>query len=153
MAIQHRLIPDSERHEPKGASTATVDQVYVSDGATSGSWKEIPFAINAVIDDVSTASFVLIPIPLDVEIQNIRFVLANAITTADANITITRAGVDSMGSTIIPFSGSAQGTVVDFTPTGNNVLTSITHRYVKVATDGASDTASKLFISLKMKAV
>ena len=39
MAIEHVDIPDGERHEPKGASTATIDQVYVSDGAASGAWR------------------------------------------------------------------------------------------------------------------
>ncbi len=33
MAIQHRDIPDAERHEPKGASTATAGQVLSADGA------------------------------------------------------------------------------------------------------------------------
>lgn len=33
MAIQHRNIPDAERHEPKGASTATVGQVLASSGS------------------------------------------------------------------------------------------------------------------------
>lgn len=38
MSIEHKDIPDSERHEPKGASTALSGTVYVSDGAGSGSW-------------------------------------------------------------------------------------------------------------------
>jgi len=37
--IQHKNIADSDRHEPKGASTAAAGQVYVSDGAGSGSWQ------------------------------------------------------------------------------------------------------------------
>lgn len=39
MAIEHKDIPDAGRHEPKGASTASAGQVYVSDGAGSGTWK------------------------------------------------------------------------------------------------------------------
>jgi hypothetical protein len=38
MAIEHKNITDAERHEPKGISTATVDKVYFSNGAGSGSW-------------------------------------------------------------------------------------------------------------------
>lgn len=153
MAIQHRNIPDGQRHEPKGISTALIDQVYVADGATSGTWKELPFAINAVIDDVSTASFVLIPIPMNVEVQSIRFVLANAITVANSVLTITRAGVDSMGTSTILFTGSAEGTTFDFVPTGNATFSSATQTYLKIATDGASTTASKLFISVKCKVI
>lgn len=33
MPIQHKNIPDAERHEPKGASTATAGQVLSSNGA------------------------------------------------------------------------------------------------------------------------
>jgi len=39
MTIQHKDIPDSQRHEPKGASTASSGFVYVSNGAGSGTWK------------------------------------------------------------------------------------------------------------------
>lgn len=41
MATEHAVIPDAQRHEPKGASTATAGQVYVSDGAASGAWQVI----------------------------------------------------------------------------------------------------------------
>jgi hypothetical protein len=40
MTIQHSLIADADRHEPKGASTALANQVYVSNGAASGSWQD-----------------------------------------------------------------------------------------------------------------
>lgn len=39
--IQHKDIPDSQRHEPKGVSTASSNQVYVADGSGSGSWKKV----------------------------------------------------------------------------------------------------------------
>lgn len=39
--IQHRDIPDAQRHEPKGASTAAAGTAYVSDGAGSGSWTNL----------------------------------------------------------------------------------------------------------------
>lgn len=41
MAIEHRDIVDSQRHEPKGASTAVASTVYVSDGAGSGTWRKV----------------------------------------------------------------------------------------------------------------
>jgi phage tail sheath protein FI len=41
MTIEHKLIPDSERHEPKGASTAFSGQVYVSNGSQSGVWRKL----------------------------------------------------------------------------------------------------------------
>jgi hypothetical protein len=41
LAIQHASIPDGQRHEPKGISTATASQVYVANGATSGAWRKV----------------------------------------------------------------------------------------------------------------
>lgn len=38
MTIEHKNITDGNIHEPKGASTATVGQIYISDGAGSGTW-------------------------------------------------------------------------------------------------------------------
>lgn len=38
MAIEHDAIADSERHEPKGVSTATNNEVYLADGLGSGVW-------------------------------------------------------------------------------------------------------------------
>lgn len=40
MATEHRLIPDAERHEVKGASTATNNQVLVSDGDGTTSFRQ-----------------------------------------------------------------------------------------------------------------
>jgi len=151
--VEHKNIPDTERHEPKGISTSTADTIYVSNGAASGTWKEVPFAINAKLDDVSAASFVLIPIPFNAVVQSIRFVLGAAITIANSNITVTRSDAAAMGSAVIPFTGSAEGTTVDLTPSGNNTITAVTHKYIKIATDGGSTTTSPLFISVKLKAV
>lgn len=38
MAVEHVDIDDPNIHEPKGASAASVDTVYVSNGAGSGTW-------------------------------------------------------------------------------------------------------------------
>jgi hypothetical protein len=47
MAIEHSDIVDGERHEPKGISSATSGQVYVANGAGSGSWAN-PAGVNRV---------------------------------------------------------------------------------------------------------
>lgn len=39
--VAHSSLTGSELHEPKGAATATVGQVYVADGAGSGNWATI----------------------------------------------------------------------------------------------------------------
>ena len=37
--VSHSTLTDPYLHEPKGVAAATVDKVYVSDGAGSGAWK------------------------------------------------------------------------------------------------------------------
>lgn len=39
--IDHNLIEDPYIHEPKGVAAAAAKQVYVADGAASGTWKKI----------------------------------------------------------------------------------------------------------------
>lgn len=39
--IQHKDIPESQLHEPKGISVASASQVYVSDGTGSGIWEKV----------------------------------------------------------------------------------------------------------------
>ena len=41
MAVQHNTITDPDIHEPKGISTASVDQVYIANGEGSGAWTSI----------------------------------------------------------------------------------------------------------------
>lgn len=41
MTVEHKDIVDAQRHEPKGASTALANTAYLSDGASSGSWRKI----------------------------------------------------------------------------------------------------------------
>ena len=44
MSIEHKDITEANIHEPKGVSTATVNKVYVSDGAGSGIWQQVAAA-------------------------------------------------------------------------------------------------------------
>lgn len=54
--IEHKDLPDSLLHEPKGASTAAVGTVYVADGASSGSFQKLPItSLNIAIPEIATA--------------------------------------------------------------------------------------------------
>lgn len=44
MTVQHNVITDPNIHEPKGASTAAANYVYVANGAGSGTWKKVETA-------------------------------------------------------------------------------------------------------------
>ncbi len=145
MAIEHVDIPDGERHEPKGAAAATIDQVWVSNGAASGAFRTLPFQDTVVLADVSTSSFEIVPLPTNCIIDTIVFVLHAAITLADSTITVTRGGdAASLGTQVIAFTASAEGTTFTFTPAGNNTITAATHKYLKIATNGNSTTTAKL---------
>jgi len=54
--IQHKDLPESVLHEPKGASTANAGDVYVSDGAGSGSWA----TVDAIGSGTATAGQLLV---------------------------------------------------------------------------------------------
>lgn len=41
--VQHSALTTTNLHEPKGADSATANQVYISDGAGSGTWTNWPF--------------------------------------------------------------------------------------------------------------
>lgn len=153
MAIEHVNIVDGERHEPKGASTATVDQVYASDGAGSGEWREIPYSDTIVMDDVSAPSFVIMPIPIDVTIQAIEYVLWGAITGADSTITVTDGLGASLGTQVIAYTASGEGTTFTQTPAGNATITASTEKYLKFATNGNSSTTMQMSITIKAKVV
>lgn len=47
--INHNNLSDPYLHEPKGISTALVNEVYVSDGVGSGEWKKLKRHINGYI--------------------------------------------------------------------------------------------------------
>lgn len=150
MAIEHVDIPDGERHEPKGAAAATIDQVWVSDGAASGAFRTLPFQDTVIMDDVSNPSFEIIPIPNNCIIDSIVFVLHAAITVANSVVTVTRGGdAASLGTQTITQAASAEGTTFTMTPSGNNTLTAATHKYLKFATNGASTTTAKMSITIK----
>ena len=55
MSIQHKDIPESQLHEPKGASTASVGQVYTATGAGGGVWQK-PFDQLVVVRQASDLS-------------------------------------------------------------------------------------------------
>lgn len=177
----HSSLSDPDLHEPKGVSAATSGQVYVANGSGSGAWtkyaasnvtvtdtagyftatdventlKEIyerPLHLHASLTDVSNASFILIPFPYNVEIVSIRFVLQASITASDSTVTVTRGGDSaSLGTKTITHTGSAEGTTFDFTPSGNTSINATTHKYIKIASDGASGGTSQMDITVSFK--
>lgn len=60
--INHNVLTDPFLHEPKGVSTATANQVYVSNGSASGAWTNLARAVRTTgaADQTITAAVLTI---------------------------------------------------------------------------------------------
>lgn len=114
--IEHKNLTDPEIHEPKGASTATAGQVYVADGAASGSWQSaaIPTSASAtevyVADGSGGGSFQILA-PYGAILYN---------DLAGAGFTLT---TPTSYSLISAAAAAAAGSLVEFTTNGAGRLT------------------------------
>lgn len=141
----HSALTGADLHEPKGVAAAGAGEVYLSNGAGSGSWVVPPYTVSGVIDDVSTAATIYLPIPYAGTVTKVVTVLAGSLTTANAIVTVRNAAGTSMGTLTITQSGSAAGDIDVLSPVSNNTVTNDSR--ISVETDGASDTARKLFVT------
>ena len=144
--ILHSALTTTELHEPKGAASATANQVYVADGAGSGAWTNRQMTFSAVIADVSTAETVYIPMPYAGTVSKVITVLEGAISVADATITVKNSAAASMGTITVAFTSSAAGDVDTLAPASNNTVTD--DDYITVETDGGSTTPEKLWVTV-----
>ena len=107
-------------------------------------------ALTGVIDDVSTAGQIYIPVPteFDGEVAEIVATLNNAITVADATLTVKDGSGNSLGTLTVAFTGSAAGT----TFTGkfyNKPVRAGTA--IEIETDGGSTTTAKCYVTVVVK--
>lgn len=176
--VQHSALTDPQIHEPKGAAAASVDTVYVANGAGSGAWQKIEadqidiadlnteiqadlddgtlditgqWYVTVVMADVSAAGFVLVPVLKTSTFLRARVVLSTGITAADSVLTFTRNGADAQGTLTLVNAASAEGTGFSFTPSGNATVTG--PGYIKIASDGASSTTSIGYILLEFEGI
>lgn len=162
----HQDLTGADLHEPKGVASAASGRVYVADGAGSGTWKKITTSeldltnmqnpntiyLTGVIADVSTASFILIPVPDNCIFVSARLVLGGVIAGADSIVSLTRNDGSSFGSNVtVAFTGSAEGTGFNFTATTNTSITG--PGYIKIATDGGSTNLIPLYVTVKLTRV
>lgn len=147
---EHSALTGAELHEPKGIDAAAVDTVYVADGAGSGTYTAVGSLLtdiyNVLIDDVSTADTVYVPIINAGSVTKVVSVLEGSISTADSTIDVKNSSASSMGTLTISQSGSAAGDTDVLSPVSNNSLS--VNDYITVETDGASATARKLWITV-----
>lgn len=159
--VAHSALTGADLHEPKGAAAASSGQVYVANGAGSGAFQKIGlseldtteilvpnrYCLTGIIADVSTASSILIPVPLGSTMVSATLVLGGTIASADASVTFEKPSTVSLGSAVtVAFSGSAEGTTFTFLATTNTSLTA--GQYIKVSTDGGSTNTVPLYITI-----
>ena len=60
MPVEHVNITDPEIHEPKGVATASAADIYVADGAGSGTWRTIPHSA-LYYDDIGAGTTITTP--------------------------------------------------------------------------------------------
>ncbi len=150
MASEHVDIADGERHEPKGAAAATIGEVWSSDGAESGSFKQPTVALTVNLPDISTAKSVWVVAPFDGLIETIYSVIDGAITGADCGLTAEIGGTLVTNSAItITQSGSAAGDVDSSTPSAANTVTA--GQAIEVISDGLSTTNVDATITLVIR--
>lgn len=139
MPVEHNALTGSALHPPKGADTASVEQVPVSDGAGGVVWKNRgdKFYLNYKLVDISTAKSEWIVVPVAGKITKIYSVIDGAITIANAILSFEIAAVAiTSGNITIAFTGSAAGDVDSSTPSALNVLTA--GQALEIITDGGS---------------
>ena len=145
--VNHSALSDPYLHEPKGASTATAGDVYVADGAGSGSWEDHRRSVvNLHIHDISVAENMYVPIPFGGTVSRVSSVIAGAITGADVVLTIKNSSAATMGTITITQAGSAAGDV-DFTnPSTNNTTTD--NDYILVQGNGGASSHVDCVVSI-----
>lgn len=172
----HSALTGSELHEPKGADTATVDEVYVSTGGGSGAWQKIEsdqidttsiknaniVYLQGVFVDISLAETVYVPLDLsDFDgwyLKSCSVVLQGAITVANSIVTaevITTAGVawQTAGTITIVQAASAAGSTFVGTFSATNQLSGTAFGEgpsIRISTDGGSTTAIKASFTVKL---
>lgn len=151
--VQHAALTGAELHEPKGADSASADEVWVADGLGSGAFQKITTdQLDTTIIDINkrqlllqvenfTAGSVwLIPFTRNTTVNKITTVISAAITTSDTTLTITKNGISSLGTITVAFTGSAQGDIDSLTPASNNTF--VNNDYLRIVVAGGAGTSN-----------
>lgn len=144
--VNHSTLTDPYLHEPKGVAAAASGDVYVADGAGSGSWTAkqtlIELSLEGYLEDVSAVEKVYVPIPFAGTVVKVLTVLEASISSSNSTVTVKNAAGSSMGTLTITASGSAAGDIDVLTPVSNNTVTA--NSFITVESDGASTNTAKL---------
>lgn len=143
----HKDLTGTDLHEPKGASTASINTVYLSDGAGSGTWSKVTasaidttvknvnkFQLVIKVTDLASASTVVVPVVENCTLTDATSCITAAISGGDAVLTLSRAGAATIGTITVAASGSGEGVTDTITTPANNTFTAPS--YLKITCDG-----------------
>ena len=139
--VAHASLTGADLHEPKGAASATSGQVYVANGAGSGTWTDInnqnKIFVHYTFENISTAGSQWVVPGIAGDVTKIHSVLHGAIASADCGLTFEIGGTAMTSSAItITQVGSAAGDVDTSSPSANNTITA--DQPIEIISDGLS---------------
>lgn len=145
--VNHSALSDPYLHEPKGASTAAAGDVYVANGAGSGTWEDHRRSVfNIHIHDISSASDAYLPIPFAGTVSRVTSSIGAAISGSDLVFTIKNSSSATMGTVTVTQSGSAAGDVDFVNPSSNNTVTD--NDYILIQGDGGPSSHVDCILSI-----
>lgn len=131
--VAHSGLTAANLHEPKGAAAATANQLYLANGAGSGTWTTMQGGMNQYVftvhmQDASSATAAVnsayLAMPFACTVTQVYSTSYAAIAAADNVITVSNNAGSSMGTITVAFTGSAIGDVDTITTiTTNNTFT------------------------------
>lgn len=156
--MQHKDLTGSDLHEPKGCSTATAGQVYIADGAGSGTWQNPLSGVNNLnefehsvfLEDISEQTTTYIRVGRDSTLTNLLVVIDGAITGSDATISIHRDGILLGQSMTIPVAGSGEGVKLSLNLSPSYDFAE--GQVLKISSNGVSTGTVRAFITAKFTA-
>ena len=155
----HKDLTGAELHEPKGADSASDGDVYVADGAGSGTWTNRYSGVLALnqywlddtMDDISAVNNrVWFDVPVQSEIVSLAAILNGGITTTNATLSIYINGVLFADTLTVPYAGSTSGTRAAMNVTTGNTIAA--GSVIEVRSDGGSDTSQEAKITIGLRA-
>jgi len=150
--VNHSTLTDPYLHEPKGVATAASGDVYVADGAGSGTWEDHRRSVFTLhFDDISSAEDLYFPVPFGGTVSRVTTVLEGAISGSNLVVTVKNSSGSSMGTITVTQSGSAAGDVDFLNPSSNNTVSD--NDYILVQTDGGPSTHVDFMVSVVVEHV
>lgn len=112
--VAHSTLTGADLHEPKDIDSATVDEIYVADGAGGGTWKQVVFTYTTSLTPASVAANTTAEQTFTVTGLNVTtdFIASVSKPTTQAGLGIVGYRIPSNNNIAITFSNNTGGAIV-----------------------------------------